>query len=132
MPGTNPKLINNTMTVETQNNDGQAVVACEVQQLKLSDVLRAMEEEKLVMDVPGLLIAADKENNYCWYEDDEENKAVSDIFRLCAAAFGRLISVMCCVDPEAWGVVATWAAKKWRAKRKMDEVAGLLNELVKD
>lgn len=116
---------------DTNNNDGQSFELCVVNQpeLKFSEVKKAMEERRLKMDVPGLLIASDAEDNYCWFEDEGASKMDGDVFRLSAVAFGRLLSEMFSADPEAWGVVATWAAKNWRASYQKKELSKLLGIL---
>ena len=123
------------MTEETQNNDGQSFELCEVNPptLKFSEVLLAMCEHRLQMDVPGVLVASDEEDSYCWFEDKGvAGKMGGDIFRLTAAAFGRLLVAMFGSDPEAWGVVATWAAKNWRARHKKKELSELLGCIAND
>lgn len=119
---------------DTNNNDGQSFELCVVNQpeLKFSEVKKAMAERRLKMDVPGLLVTSDGEVHYCWFEDEGASKMDSDIFRLSAAAFGRLLSEMFGADPEAWGVVATWAAKNWRARHKKEELSKLLGCIVND
>lgn len=117
----------NTMT-DTNNNDGQSFELCVVNQpeLKFSEVKKAMAEHRLKMDEPGMLVASDEEDSYCWFEEEGASKMGGDVFRLTVGAFGRLLTAMFGADPEAWGVVATWAAKNWRARHKKKELAELL------
>lgn len=109
----------NTMT-ETQNNDGQAIVACDSKKLKFSEIMQLMLNEEIEMDKPGILFAADEEDCLSWHEDEGANKHVTTIFRLSSSAINMLVRGLFNLDPKAWGTVGEWAAKAMqeRAARK--------------
>ena len=113
------------MTVETQKDDGQAVVACEVQQLKFSEIMQLMLKGEIDMDKPGILFVADEEDCLSWHEDEGADKHVTTIFRLGASAISKLVRGLFNLNPDAWGTVAEWAAKSMqeRAARKAIEKA---------
>ena len=110
MPGAINKQISKTMT-ETQNNDGQAIVACDSKKLKFSEIMQLMPKGEIDMDKPGILFVADEEVCLSWHEDEGADKHVTTIFRLSASAISKLVRGMFNLNPDAWGTVGEWAAK---------------------
>ncbi len=110
---------------DTNTNDGQADVACEVQKLKFSEIMQLMLKGEIDMDKPGILFVADEEDCLSWHEDEGANKHETTIFRLSASAISKLVRGMFNLNPDAWGTVGEWAAKNMqeRAARKAMEKA---------
>ena len=119
------------MTEDTQNSDGQAIVACDSKKLKFSEIMQLMLKEEIEMDKPGILFVADEEDCLSWHEDEGADKHVTTIFRLSASAISKLVRGMFNLNPDAWGTVGEWAAKNMQesaARKAMMKVFEIEND----
>ena len=120
------------MTEEINSNDGQADVACEVQKLKFSEICKAIMEEAVEFDVPGILLGADGSEVCAQIKVDKEDEFNTSVFRMAASAFCRLVTDAMLVKPAAWGVLGEWHARNLQEKAKRDALADLLGGLAND
>ena len=113
------------------NNDGQAVTACEVQKLKYSEICKAIREETVEFDVPGILLGADGSAVCAQVKVDKENELYTHVFRMAASTFCRMISDAMLVKPAAWGVLGEWHARHIQAQVHRDNIKDWLEKIVK-
>lgn len=116
---------------DTMNNDGQAVTACEVQKLKFSEICKAIREEAVDFDVPGILLGADGSAVCAQVKVDKEDELSTSVFRMAASTFCRMVTDAMLVQPAAWGVLGEWHARHIQAQLHRDNIKGLLEKIEK-
>ena len=84
--------------------------------IKLSDVLRAMREETLLMDVPAMLVADDEDSAVAAVNTQgAEGSMEAEVFKKAAMAFTAMLRDVNKMDPKAWADMNYWWAKGMRA-----------------
>lgn len=117
------------MTEEINSNDGQADVACEVQKLKFSEICKAIMEEAVEFDVPGILLGADGSEVCAQVKVDKEDEFNTTVFRMAASTFCRLVTDAMLVKPAAWGVLGEWHARHIQAQVRRDNIKDFLEKI---
>lgn len=116
---------------DTINNDGQVAESCEGK-IKFSAICRALEDNGIDFDVPGVIIAADGEGAYSHVKTDLEEEFNSHVFRMAGNACSRLVVEAMASDPAAWAVLAEWHARNLRKKAKLEALDNLMAGLAND
>ena len=99
------------------NNDNDMSVqqdSCVV--IRLSDVIRAMREETLLMDVPAMLVASDTDSAVAAVNTKgAEGSMDEEVFRKASMAFTAMLRSVNKMDPKAWADMNYWWAKGMHA-----------------
>ena len=114
---------------DTNTNDGQADVACEVQKLKFSEICKAIMEEAVEFDVPGILLGADGSEVCAQVKVDKEDEFNTSVFRMAASTFCRLVTDAMLVKPAAWGVLGEWHARNIQTQVRRDNIKDFLEKI---
>ena len=97
-------------------------------EIKLSDVLRAMREETLLMDVPAMLVADDKDSAVAAVNTEgAEGSMDAEVFRKASMAFTAMLRAVNKLYPKAWADMNYW----W-AKGMLAYVDGKIGAMLKD
>ena len=97
------------------NNDMSGQQDCCVV-IKLSDVIRAMREETLLMDVPAMLVANDTDSAVAAVSTKgAEGSMDEEVFKKAAMSFTAMLREVNKMDPKAWSDMNYWWAKGMRA-----------------
>lgn len=84
--------------------------------IRLSDVLRAMREKTLLMDVPAMLVANDTDLAVAAVNTKgAEGCMDEEVFRKASMAFTVMLRSVNKMDPKAWADINYWWAKGMRA-----------------
>lgn len=96
--------------------------------IRLSDVLRAMREETLLMDVPAMLVANDEDSAVAAVSTKgAEGSMCAEVFKKASMAFTAMLRSVDKMDPKAWADMNYWWAKGMRAY-----VAGKIGATLED
>ena len=99
-----------------ENNNDMSVQQDSCVVIKLSDVLRAMREKTLLMDVPAILVADDEDSAVAAVSTKgAEGSMDEEVFKKAAMAFTAMLREVNKMDPKAWADMNYWWEKGMRA-----------------
>lgn len=112
--GVKKQQTTNYTTMDNNNDMSEQQDSCVV--VKLSDVLRAMREETILMDVPAMLVANDTDSAVAAVNTKgAENSMDAEVFKKASMAFMTMLREVNNMDPKAWADMNYWWAKGMRA-----------------